>query len=394
MLRFLVGRALWALVTLFLFVTISFFLINLLIPYDYATQFQLGCVECGQRVREQLGLDRPLWVRYLDYLGDLARGRLGYSFDGPPVTQTIFSALPTTLLIFGVGGILAYLLGDWLGRFVAWHRNRVVAGTTSTASVLFYTSFPPWLVFLLVYFGTALLLDARGALGLPVDSTPLWRESLASEADVIRVGGLGLFAALLVALVVRSRARRNGWRLVAFLALPTALAAVGTAMVLLGIGPQALDVLFFRATREVNIGVGSPVLATVALVLLAFGEVMFVLRTGIATEMREDYVATARAKGVPERLVRDRHVGRNAILPALSRFFTGVPYVITGLIIIERELAVQGLSSVFFAAVQEVDIPVILGTLVMIGMIGLALRLALDVLHAVLDPRIRYGEAR
>ncbi|MGH2542078.1 MAG: hypothetical protein ACRDIB_04755, partial [Ardenticatenaceae bacterium] len=252
----------WAAVTLFLFVTIAFFLVNLLIPYDYATQFFFqGGTAAVESTRERLGLGRPLVVRYFEYLGDLAQGSLGQSFDGSPVTEAILASLPTTLLIFAVGGVFAYLLGDWLGRFVAWHRNRAVAGATSTVSVLAYTSFPPWLVFFLVYFGTGVLLAARAAVGLPVDSTPIWRESLASEADVTRVVGVGLFLALLVALVVRAWARRHGWRLAAWLALPVALAGTALAMVWLGIGSQALDVVFFRSSRQVNIGVGSPVLA-------------------------------------------------------------------------------------------------------------------------------------
>ncbi|MGH8875669.1 MAG: ABC transporter permease subunit, partial [Acidimicrobiia bacterium] len=105
-----------------------------------------------------------------------------------------------------------------------------------------------------------------------------------------------------------------------------------------------------------------------------------------------DYVRTARAKGVADRQVRDRHVARNSMLPALSRLFTGLPYILTGLIIIERELQVGGLSTVLFAAVQEVDVPLIVGLLVTLG-VGLVVRLVLDVLHAALDPRIRVEAA-
>jgi ABC-type dipeptide/oligopeptide/nickel transport system permease component len=96
--------------------------------------------------------------------------------------------------------------------------------------------------------------------------------------------------------------------------------------------------------------------------------------------------------------VRDRHVAPNAIVPALSRFITSVPYLLTGLIIIERELrlgstptAAGGIASLFFEAIESGDVPVILGILLMVGAIGMALRIALDVAQMVMDPRIRSG---
>jgi peptide/nickel transport system permease protein len=322
-------------------------------------------------------------------MGGLTLGGLGTSFSGAPVTEFLWSALPMTLLIFATGAVLAFLLGDWLGRLVAWHRGRLLSGTVSTISLLLYTAFPPWLVFLLVYFGTAPLLDFRSALGMPIDSQPLWRNAGMSEADVIRVAGVGLFLALILALVVRAWARRRGWRLAAALTVPAAIVGMTLAMPILGVGDLALDVLLFRSERRFSIGYGSPLLAVIAFVLLAFGEIMFVVRTGVATEMDEDYVLTARAKGLAPRAILDRHVARNAVLPVLSRSFSGVPYVLSGLIVIEREFGIAGLSSVFFTAVGQVDTPLILGILVAIGVLSLILRLILDILHATLDPRIK-----
>ncbi|MGH8937504.1 MAG: ABC transporter permease [Acidimicrobiia bacterium] len=390
MIGFLVRRASWGLVTLLLFVTLVFFLVNTAIPYDYASQFR----QASGAVREELGLDRPLWVQYLDYMGGLVRGDLGDSFGGGTVTGIIWSNVPTTLLIFAIGAILAYLLGSWLGRLVAWHRNRVVKGSTTTLGVLAYTAFPPWLVFLLVYFLTQPLYDTRLAIGLPSDSLEVWRDNPLAREKVLLATAVSLLVALVGAVVLRSYAFRRGRRGLAGLAVPLMLALAVGSWHLLGFGTEALD-LMFRGAEGVNVGQGSPLLAILAFVLLAFGEVMFIIRTGIAGEVPEDYVFTARAKGVPERAVRDRHVARNALLPALSRFVTGLPYVLTGLIIIERELQLGGLSSVLFRALEVVDVPLITGTLVVIGVIALGFRLVLEFVQAALDPRIRYsGEVR
>jgi peptide/nickel transport system permease protein len=133
----------------------------------------------------------------------------------------------------------------------------------------------------------------------------------------------------------------------------------------------------------------SAVMATLAIVIIAFGEIMLVMRAGVAAEMTEDYVFTARAKGVPERLVRDLHVAPNAVIPALSRFITSVPYLLTGLIIIERELRLDGIASLFFRSIESGDVPVILGILLMVGAIGMALRIGLDIAQLVMDPRMR-----
>lgn len=387
-------RAGQALLTLLIFATLMFFAVGTLIPYDYATQFRLnGGIETVDSVSQALGLDRPLWARYLDYLGGLLTGSLGTSFSGSPVLSSIVGALPVTLLIFGTGAVVAFLIGSALGRWAAWHRSRTLRSVVTSVSVVLYTAFPPWLVFLLVYFLTDPLLSLRRGLGLPIDSRPLWRDSLASESDVLTIVAIGVMIGLIGGLLVGRWARRREFRLLSMVAVPAALVGVAVAIGALGIGRQALDLLVFRSSVEVSIGAGSPVIATLAFVLLVFGEFVFLFRAGISGEMSEDYVLTARAKGLRERVVRDHHVARNAVLPVLSRSFTGVPYVLTGLVIIEQQLSIDGLSSLLLGAVRVVDVPVILGTLVFVGFITLCLRLGLDVVHARIDPRIRLGAA-
>ncbi|MGH8874204.1 MAG: hypothetical protein ACRDVM_02990, partial [Acidimicrobiia bacterium] len=291
---FLAHRAVWGLVTLLLFVTAVFFLVQLLIPYDYSINFRLAGTH--DLVRAELGLDRPLPARYLDYMTDLARGDLGLTYGGTPVTEVIAGALPLTVLIFASGGILAFMLGEWLGRLVAWHRSRLVAGSVSTAAVIFYTAFPPWLVFVLAYFLTEPLYGARRVVGLPSDSLTIWRSNRVTERHALTVLAVSLLIGLVSGLVVRTVARLLRHRWVAILALPACLAGVVGGLSVLGAGSELLDVLF-RAARSASVGRGSPVLAIPAFVLLAFGEVMFVVRTAMAGERGEDYVRTARAKG-------------------------------------------------------------------------------------------------
>lgn len=398
--RFLLRRALWGAVTLLGFLTLVFFAVNLLFPYDFvAATRELGVPEA--QVAE---LSRPLIERYASYLGGLLTGDLGTSYGGGSVAGILFGdALPLTMLVFVLGSIVAYLFGSWLGRAVAWSRSRLARSATTSAGVLAYTAFPPWLVFLLVYFLTKPLQAARGLTSLPIDSLRVWRDSPWDPNAVMMRMAVGLLVALVAAVAVRSVLRRLGFRRWSTLvSLPLPLMAVVTSWYYLGYGNEAVDLLF-RGSPAAWVGRGSPVLMLLAFVLLAFGEIAFVTRTSMAAERPEQYVTIARAKGLAEHDVREKHVAPNALLPTLSRFFVAIPYVLTGLVIVEHEFAVrspggasvnvefslQGVSSVLFRAVAQLDVPVILGTLVVLGVLLLLARLALEVVHARLDPRIR-----
>ncbi|MEX0825244.1 MAG: ABC transporter permease [Acidimicrobiia bacterium] len=378
MTRFVLRRVLWAVVTLMLVASIAFFAVNLLLPFDFA-------VGVGQRpraieaIREHLGTDRPLVVQWLDYMANFVRADLGESYDGERVSTLVASVLPTTVAIFAVGGMVAYLVGEWIGRVVAWSRNRFFSGASSAGSVLLFTAFPPWLVFLLIYFGTDRLFQVRGWFGLdlmPYGPVP--------EGPLLNVLAVGLVAAFVGGILLRGWARRNDRRVLGMLAIPIGLAAFVTSLLSLGVWAAAIDLLLWP----------SAVMATIAIVLIAFGESMLVMRAGVSAEMTEDYVFTARAKALPERSIRDRHVAPNAVLPAISRLVTSVPYLITGLIIIERELRLNGVASLFFQAIESGNTPIIIGILTIVGLLGLVLRIALDAIQATIDPRIRIeGEA-
>lgn len=400
MIRYLLGRVAWALGTLLVFVSVVFVLVNVLIPYDYATFFWLqGGESLVETMREQMGLDRSLWERYLDQLGGIFQFDLGTSFSGEPVTRVVAEALPVTVLSFALGGVVAYLFGDWIGRVVSWRRRRWLSASATSASVGLYTAFPPLLVFILMYFAIRPLRDARQAVGLPSDSADVWSASTATESQVMIILAGSIILAIVVALLVRGMARRRGMRVLGGLALPLSLGGAAVSIVALGLSSQTLEVLFrvtgvgsAQAANPLGVGsgrFGNLLVAALALMLIAFGEVALVVKAGMDEESGEDYVLTARAKGLRDSDIRDHHVGRNAVLPVLSRVVIGVPYLLSGLIIIERELQLSGVSSVFFEAISRVDVPLIIGVLIVIGILVLAVRLVLDVLHSALDPRIR-----
>lgn len=380
--RYLAGRIAAGVVTLVVFATLLFFLTDLLMPGDFVTRFtlQMNDAQLAQ-LREFLGLDRPLLERYLDYMGGLATGDLGLSYWGVSVSSLLWALLPWTLLVFVVAMGIAFPVGFWLGKRAGWKSSGGGAGLT-IGSVALQTTFPPLLVFLLAFL--AAKLTSGGAItGL---------QELFAAGDLTSQAVWGMLAVIAsVAVVVAFAAwlvGRTGRSLPAV--VWGAALVVGPVLVWMATGTAgtAFDVLRYLA------------LPIIAVTLLAVGEVVLVSKATTGSAAKEDFVLTARAKGVDEPDVRDRHAGRYALLPTLSKLAVSVPFVLAGLMIIEVSFAwpqagelgltVPGLSSMFFASLEQRDVPVVVGGLFAIGLIMLSLRLMLDVAHAALDPRIRY----
>ena len=395
---FLGRRLVWAFVTLLIFLSALFVFVQVWVPYNWATQFLVGGGESYEAALEAAGLNRPIPERYADFMLSLAGGDLGTSFGGAQVIDIIRESLPVTLTVFIAGSVIGFVIGELLGRIGSWNRRRGSGFLIASAGVLSATIFPPFLVFVLVRWLREPLLDAREAMGLPRDSLELWRGAVVGEPGALTPGdvrwliALGLCAALAIALAIRAYGRREQLAIVELLALPAALLGVGVGIWVSGLGPHALDLLY-RVDITASTGRGTPALALFGILLISFGQVMLLMRAGMDAERSEDYVLTGRAKGLTERAVRDKHVARNVMAPVLAGSFLTFPTVLAGMIIVEYELEMQGLSSVLFDAIETQDIPVIMGVMVVLGLIGIGFRLVTDVTIAALDPRHRRGRA-
>ncbi len=400
MIRFLLRRAAWGLITLFVFLTIMFFATQILIPGDYASQFAMSGLGRAalDEMRHEMGLDLPLWQRYFVWLRNLFRGNLGLTYGGAPVFAILQAALPVTCLVFVSGTAIAFALGQWLGKVTVWGKAGRLATGSMFGAILLYTTFPPWLVWLvLLVFGPLINLLRRMS-GITY-SRALWRTSPLSPQAVMWFMMLTVLVLVLVAVAANRRAKRMtrrrlrpAWYLL--------LAAVALGLwFACGFGPQSLDILYFA------------ILPIASYVLLTFGEIMLIMQTSMRDTLNEDYVQTARAKGLDEAVVRDRHAARNALLPVLSRLVISLPYLLTGLVFIEysfgfsgmgaanlfrtyfqaQEVYWLGVGTLLFGALSVQDIPVAMGTLLLVGVIFMAARLFLEVMYAYLDPRIRFG---
>lgn len=369
---FLARRAIWAVITLSIYATFVFFFIQWWVPYSEA----------------------PALSAYWSFLSGLLTGDVATCTAGPnPIAEggiglCIGDTLPVTLFIFAVGSVLAYLIGDYLGRVGAWRRAPIKSGITSTLGVLSITIFPPFLVYLLIWKGFRPMYDLLIFLGLDINNAPLWNLGPYTQPQVFLIMTVALVLAVALAVVIRGAARRRRWWWVASLALPVMVAGAGVGLGLSGVGRYALDLLF-RYGQGVAVASGSPALALVGYVLIAFGQVLFMMRVSVEDERAEDYVLTAWAKGLTKREIRDVHIARNAMAPTLATSFLTIPTVIAGMIIVEVEMELHGLASQFFVALVNVDVPNLMVILLVLGVLGVVMRVVADLVIAVLDPRLR-----
>jgi peptide/nickel transport system permease protein len=388
---FLLRRAALSILTLGLFATLVFFLVQSVMPGDFIDSLGPGIpAEERQQIVQELGLDRPLWRQYLGWVGGVVHGDLGLAFGGDPgrvpVSDVLRFAVPNSLFAFTLAVGAAFLVGTRLGRASAWRRNKWFRGVTTATSVGFYTSFPPWLAFAATY----LLVVLIGP--ITYDQLRTVDPGIAGRADIpafLQGSGLVWFMVLtaVVALLSLPLVGR-AWKALTRRRLPL---LVGLAWVV---------VAQIAAWAVSGAGVLAGEVATAQLVplsllfLLFFGEVVILTQAAMVGARREEYVLTARAKGLPERDVRDRHAARPALIPVLSRFVVSLPYFLTGMVITERATGYPGLGSVLFEALDSEDVYVVMGALLVIGLITVLARLALDVFLSVLDPRIRLSRPR
>jgi peptide/nickel transport system permease protein len=130
-------------------------------------------------------------------------------------------------------------------------------------------------------------------------------------------------------------------------------------------------------------------LPVLTLGLVAFGATMLLTRSAMLETLGEDYILTARAKGLPDWQIRDRHAARNAMLPVTTSLVLALAFVIGGGIVTETIFSWPGMGLIFLQAIAVSDIPLAVGALSITGVLALVGHLVADIMYAVLDPRIR-----
>lgn len=399
MARYLLGRLIRNTISLFLFLTVIFLIVESL-PGDYVTNFALFTTpEQREAMREEMGLDRPVWLRYLDWLRSFFVGGGGWSLSGQrPVREMIVSRLPGTLYLFIPASIISFAVGVWLGKLVAWRRGQIVDTLVSLGSMWLYASFLPLVAFLLVQLTSgrlgwqmpSLLGRSPGLQGVmfqPEGIQPVGMMGRAQRLQLFLIDQQPLMNALLLTFlgslilllgllrITRRVRKRRG--LVRILGVVLIVAAAVAGWVASGKAGEAESLLYYTA------------LPMLTLVLVLLGEPMLLMRTTMMETMRDEYVMAARAKGLPNHVIRDRHAARTALLPVVSRVLLSLPFAFTGSLVVETLFSWPGIGSLLLFTVDNKDYSVVIGIIALIGGLVVLAHVVLDLLNLVLDPRVR-----
>lgn len=290
--------------------------------------------ERRDEMKREARLDRPFYVQFVLYLGDLARGDMGTSFTtAQPVAQDLAQRLPATLELVLAGLLLAALLGLPIGMAGALWKDRLPDHVGRVFAVLGVSLPVFWLALILLYVFFFQLGWAPAPLGrLPITMSP-----------PPRVTGLFTVDALIA-------------------------------------GRPAV---FWAALRAIT-------LPAIAIGLTSMAPIARMTRSAMIDALESDYVRTARVLGLPGRHVVWQHALKNAIPPILTISAAVFGYSLGGQVLIEYIFSWPGLGQYAYNAILAGDFPAVQGFILLVTTAYVLIYLAVDLLSAMIDPRIQY----
>jgi len=288
---------------------------------------------------KQYGLDKPFYIKYVNYLDQIIHGNLGWSVTlNEPVTETIVQRFPATIELAIYAIIPIIFIGIWLGVVAAVHHNGFIDQILRVVALIGYSvpAFVLGLVLLFIFYGVLGWLPP-GRLGLSFDmiyNSPVFHHYT----------GLVTIDALL-----------NGriW-------------------------------MFLDAIKHLI----DPV---ITLSFLSWAGLLRITRSSMLESLGQDYVRTARAKGLSENVVINKHARRNALIPATTvagLMFIGI---LGGVVITETIFNFPGIGSLMAQASEQLDYATVLGLTLVYGLVTVIGNLIVDVSYALIDPRVRLG---
>lgn len=334
---YILRRVLTAIPTL-LFISFVIFALLALSPGDPTANLPPSLpMEIKLQIRESLGMNQPMPIRYVRWLQQFminepinafekatgisignSEGRLritSWTARGKPVIDLVFERLPQTLWVVGIAYLLSIVIAVPVGVFAAYRQNSFFDQASSVLAVIGF-SLPTFFTGVLV-----------------IQIFAVW---------------LGWFPSL-----YNTTLRVTDWD------------------------------SFLQQIRQMVMPV----------MVLAFFQVATVsrfARSSSIENLRQDYVRTARSKGLAERMVVTRHVVRNSMIPVVTLIALGIPGIFGGAIVTEQIFAVNGIGQLLIISIQSNDLPVVQTVLMIFAVLVVVFNLIADIAYGILDPRIRY----
>ena len=284
--------------------------------------------------RERWGLNQPIYVQYWKFLLAALQGDLGISSRyADPVLTMIGDRLPATIELAFFAILIAVFFGVPLGVWAGARPNSWIDNIGSFFG-FFGISMPSF------WFGIMLILIVSGFLNLLPSAG---RNTYGMAEDPIT-------------------------------------------------GFYILDSILHWRWKSVWDGISYLILPSLALGTNMLGILMRVTRSSVLEVMNEDFVRTARSKGINERVIVWRHVFRNALVPIITVVGLELGTLLSGSIIVETVFAWPGSGSLLIEAINSRDYPLITGTVLSYTLMFVIINLTIDIFYAAIDPRIRFGK--
>jgi peptide/nickel transport system permease protein len=400
--RYLIRRAVQGVITL-LIVTVIIFILFFFSgnPLDGLRANPAIQPATIRQLQILYGLDQPAHIQLYRYVVNMFTFNFGWSsYVNAPVASVLQEALPRTLFLFGGAVLIEYLIGVFVGRYIAWKRGRVSEGGVILSSLFFYNMPSFWIGLILLFFFAYVVtwFPLRGFQDTPTDPfTALHYPAILNLGGIQFQTILGILAVLGgVALSALAWMRRPKRRLTSTeqtvrLAPGVIVAAFGGFLALIPTwNCQAMDTNATSCTMfdiaDIAIHGFLPMLA---LVLINAAGTILLMQTSMLEVMGEDFILTAKAKGLSERAVRKRHAARNAYLPVVTSLAISLGFVVGGAIILEYIFSYFGLGSYLLIAIIFQDRFLAGSILFLISVLVIFGNIVADMLYGVLDPRVR-----
>ena len=284
--------------------------------------------EVLEQMRENWGLDQPIHVQYVRWMKSFLAGDFGVSLtQNRPVADILSERVPNTLILSGTALLLIFAIGIAIGIIQAVRQYSLLDNALTLGALFIYSMPSFWLGLMLI-------------------------------------------------LIFAYRAYQVDW-------WPDALRFPASGMI-------SVDYDLMTAWGKLGDRLRHLVLPSFALGVASAASVARYMRSSMLEVIRQDYIRTARAKGLPEYKVVLKHALKNALLPIVSLLGLYLPFLFSGAVLVEHVFAWPGMGKTIMDAIYQRDYPTVMATTFIFAALVVVANLIADVLYAVVDPRIRY----
>jgi peptide/nickel transport system permease protein len=327
--RYLAERLVISYLSILVIMTLLFVLLHSM-PGSFIQTMQSPDMTGDQleRIREQWGLNEPLWKQYIDFMVNYQTGEFGYSpYWNVPVWNLIERRLPRTVVLFGATTITGLMIGPLVGMYLGWWRGTRKDRSVFTGGLLAYSMPSFWLAWLFI-----------------------WLFSI--ELDLFPTS------------YMRSQFPADIWG-------------------------SGFEWTAFSVMRDVLWHLTVPLITLTA---IGWVGSMLVMRTTMNNAVDADYVFLAKAKGLSERKVMIKHAARNSLIPVATQAIVGIAAILDGAVLIENVFNYPGMGTLIVTSVLNNDHPTTQAVFYMLAVVLILSRLLQDIAYTYLDPRIKFGE--